>query len=122
MTIFDDARRGLELAEKRDCRKCGAGYLFEHCDEAPWNCELVHRRLCAKLVEMEEALRWYAEGDRYDFDNDCCWDIPQSRQRELSTREEAGDILTDQGKRARTALALGTAQAGAEADEQEKVT
>jgi len=106
MTIFDDARRLpprlRHLADTLAYKRGDDAVIADLRDAAT---------VCAKLVEMEKALRG-AKGYLVNAKIDLATGVKKSV---ASNTIEGGIKLID------AALAPGTAQAGAEADEQEKV-
>lgn len=55
--------------------------------------------LSSQVEALREALKWYADRRRYEYDNDCCPDLDNPGKHAPSE-----DVLVDRGERARTAL------------------
>lgn len=63
-------------------------------------------RYKALVKEAGEGLAFYADDDRYEYDQTCCFDTRGiSRKRVAEIHETGGDILFDRGDRAATTLA-----------------
>lgn len=56
--------------------------------------------LRARLERVRETLEWYANEDRYDYDQTCCYDGPLDAVYE----DDPVDVLCDIGGKARKAL------------------
>ncbi len=68
------------------------------------------RTQTARIAELEseneryrEALKWYAEEDRYEYDPTCC-SYARTKKRERELERSGGWVLEDNGNVARTAL------------------
>lgn len=85
------------------CKACGASVRRDLEAEAiaAWNTRTTSLAAQDGLVE---ALRFYAEEDRYDYDQTCCtFAATKKRRRELE--KSGGWVLEDGGEKARAALA-----------------